>query len=73
MGTLVTARTQSRYEGGFCNGAREGFGKFVSESCVYEGQWLCDKMHGSGMILYADGSEYIGHFAKGKKDGPGHL
>jgi len=41
---------------------------FTSKDDLYMGEWLDDKMHGVGVIKYADGSTYTGKFLDNQRD-----
>lgn len=65
----------SVYTGQFCNGMREGHGKWRSaqeEPCDwYEGGYANDRKNGFGKYVWADGASYEGGFKEDLKDGEG--
>ena len=36
---------------------------------IYEGEWLDDKKHGRGFVIYSNGAKYDGNFVGGRKEG----
>ena len=44
-----------------------------ANSKKYTGQWLNNKMHGQGHMIYSDGNQYIGEFESDQKHGKGKL
>jgi len=61
------------YRGGYVNSKRNGYGLFFGQSGekLYEGEWLNDKPHGTGILYYKNGSFFEGKFEYGKKVGKG--
>ena len=51
----------------------ENKGTFTCEknSCIYEGEFQLDKMHGNGTITWSDGENYSGGMKESKKNGHG--
>ena len=51
------------------------FGKYfwikVSNELKYKGHWKAGRFHGFGYLKYANGSEYLGYFVNGAKQGYG--
>ena len=73
-----------RYEGGFANGMREGYGKQIIEELVrdgqlvscssyYTGEWSEDKWNGNGAFESQGNYKYIGKFKTSKFHGSGLL
>mmetsp|Transcript_28230 Transcript_28230/g.62535 ORF Transcript_28230/g.62535 Transcript_28230/m.62535 type:complete len:300 (-) Transcript_28230:97-996(-) len=53
-----------------CDGWRHGFGVRVwTNGLRYEGQWVEDKMHGTGAVTNRQGAKYEGQFYNGLKTG----
>lgn len=50
---------------------RDGSGTFISGPEKYSGQWVADKMHGTGEYHFASGAVYKGGFKQGLLDGEG--
>jgi hypothetical protein len=61
------------YEGYFNEGLREGIGLYTYKETgnTYEGEWLKNKKHGIGKMLFANEGEYFGRFENGKRHGEG--
>ena len=47
-------------------GLRSGVGVFKENDCVYEGNWVSDRIHGMGKLICAD-SSYVGEFSFGAR------
>ena len=42
-------------------GKKEGFGKYTwADGSVYEGEWLDNRINGSGVYIWKDGRKYYG-------------
>ena len=51
-----------------------GEAKYVwPDKSVYEGSWVNNKMHGSGIMLWPDGRVYKGEFSNGAREGRGAM
>ena len=62
------------YIGCIKDGKMHGVGKLTwSTGAVYEGEWLNNKINGSGTYKKADGSVYVGSWKDGMKNGTGLL
>ena len=47
-----------------------GYGTYKhANGSIYEGLWQHDMQHGNGNETWPDGSNYIGEFVNGKKEG----
>lgn len=46
-------------------------GLYVDGKYKYSGEWLNDKMHGSGKFTYASGTYYDGHWENSEYQGTG--
>jgi hypothetical protein len=53
------------------NGVFEGAGRYEFDGGYFEGQWKAGRYHGSGFLLFADGSSYKGEFYDGVAHGQG--
>ena len=72
----VVYATKDRYEGDFKDGLREGVGTYTyfkeeGPQNKYEGEWLQNKKHGIGKMIYGGVGEYFGRFENGKRHGEG--
>jgi len=67
-------RTLWLYKGGFVNGKKHGWGRYISHAGYqYAGQWDTDRMHGYGEEKKTkDRSSYAGQWHSGLKHGVGH-
>lgn len=64
----------SFYLGHWVLGLRCGRGCFISRMRdVYQGDFLDDKFHGKGELVYSNGSKFIGSFQNGLREGKGLL
>lgn len=64
----------SRYEGGWKNEERNGYGTWIRpDGTKYVGEWLDDKPEGLGLLINADGSTFNGQWKAGKRNGRGIL
>ena len=64
----------SLYRGSFLNGAKNGYGTFISISGFeYHGQWYKGKQTGKGQAHYKNGDIYTGYFLDGLKHGFGEI
>lgn len=64
----------SCYEGDWQRGVRQGSGRLVADSAVYEGGFRDDLFNGQGELVQAkDGRVYRGGFRDGAFDGSGEL
>ena len=72
-GNGVDCFGNTKYEGGFVNDKRDGYGKIVFESGdVYEGSFKEDKFNGQGRYKWKNtGHEYIGDYLNGQFHGKG--
>jgi hypothetical protein len=70
FGTL-TERDGVKYRGQFRNGVKEGYGLMLWKTRTYDGEWLQDKPHGQGRVVWSNGAIYTGHFESGKYHGLG--
>ena len=73
---LVTYANNDRYEGEFKDGLREGTGLYTyfkeeGQPNTYEGEWLQNKKHGIGKMIFVGFGEYFGRFENGKRHGEG--
>lgn len=61
------------YAGEYKENQREGHGVYwwAKANALYVGQWFRNARHGSGRMIYPDGSRYIGHWVNGKRSGVG--
>jgi hypothetical protein len=50
---------------------RHGFGVYVDNGTVYDGQWQDDAMHGEGSITFDTGASYTGSFLNNQFIGSG--
>lgn len=64
-----------KYDGGFKNGLRHGFGKYLEQggSRVYEGMWALSQKEGRGYEKFANGDTYTGEYSHDKFHGQGEL
>jgi hypothetical protein len=72
----VIYATKDRYEGDFKDGLREGVGTYTyfkeeGPQNKYEGEWVQNKKHGIGKMIYGGVGEYFGRFENGKRHGEG--
>ena len=72
----VIYATKDRYEGDFKDGLREGVGTYSyfkeeGPQNKYEGEWIQNKKHGIGKMVYGGIGEYFGRFENGKRHGEG--
>ena len=57
----------TRYEGGFVNDNREGFGVlYLSNGDRFEGEFKDDMVHGKGTYIFADRGKINGEWSKNK-------
>ncbi len=65
----------TKYTGKMRCNKRNGVGRLVNEKGVvmYEGNWVCDLMHGVGKQYIPDEYTYTGEFFEGMKHGKGIL
>jgi hypothetical protein len=64
----------SRYEGGWKNEKRNGYGIWTRpDGTKYVGEWLDDKPEGLGLLTNADGSTFNGEWKDGRRNGRGIL
>lgn len=45
----------------------------MTASCTYEGEFLNDKKHGKGVLVWREGGKYEGEFQMDMKNGEGKL
>ena len=65
---------ESRYEGQYKKGKREGFGKFfISNGDIYVGEFRNDHFNGRGIYYWKNGNIFNGRFKNYKKEGIGVL
>lgn len=64
---------EGHYHGEFLNSMRHGKGEHEFRGEVYDGEWKWDKRHGSGKMLFADGSQIRGNWQDGKPHGFGTM
>lgn len=57
---------KTSYKGGMSFGLRSGVGVFKENDCVYEGNWVSDRIHGMGKLICTD-SSYVGEFSFGAR------
>ena len=72
----VVYATKDKYEGDFKDGLREGVGTYTyfkeeGPQSKYEGEWLQNKKHGIGKMIYGGVGEYFGRFENGRRHGEG--
>ncbi|MFB9262913.1 hypothetical protein ACFFWD_06960 [Bradyrhizobium erythrophlei] len=61
-----------RYEGGFKESKRDGYGVYTwASGARYEGQWQKGERHGFGVEIIPDGTETAGHWQDGRLIGDG--
>uniref|UniRef100_A0A8C4NAW5 Uncharacterized protein n=1 Tax=Eptatretus burgeri TaxID=7764 RepID=A0A8C4NAW5_EPTBU len=66
-----------QYKGSFKNGLEDGIGelrvpnRLLQKDDVYQGRWKAAKMHGHGVMHYANGDTYEGSFVDGARHGHG--
>uniref|UniRef100_UPI0035900305 alsin isoform X2 n=1 Tax=Myxine glutinosa TaxID=7769 RepID=UPI0035900305 len=66
-----------QYKGSFRNGLEDGIGelrvpnRLLQKDDVYQGPWKAAKMHGQGVMHYANGDTYEGSFVDGARNGHG--
>ena len=72
-GTLYDSLDNSKYNGFFQDGKKEGNGKMVlfDTNVRYNGGFIEDDYHGKGTIVFEDESEYCGMFENGVFQGEG--
>ena len=63
----------AEYKGKIKNYLREGHGKYISDSEIYDGDWKEDQKDGKGEIEYKDGTKYQGDFKNNKFSGKGEI
>jgi hypothetical protein len=69
-----TYQDGSRYDGGWKNEKRNGYGIWVRpDGTKYAGEWVDDKPDGLGMLTNADGLIFNGEWKAGKRNGKGTL
>lgn len=65
----------SRYEGEVQDGLRHGKGicryRPLDRFREYDGFWVNDLFEGEGTLTFRDGTQYCGHFHRGKQNGTG--
>jgi hypothetical protein len=72
--TRLSLSDGSLYTGCIKDGKMHGFGKLAwLTGTIYEGEWINNKIHGSGTFKKADGSVYVGSWEDGMKNGTGIL
>jgi len=84
----IVVQKYSYYIGGIKNNKMHGIGKITylndyiicekgevlkNEIFSMEGNWICDVLNGKSVIIYRDGSKYIGNVCNFLKKGPGIL
>ena len=63
-----------KYVGQFKNGYKNGYGVYTSSIFSYEGEWVDDKKHGNGILIFNRNTEkFIGNFINDHPGGPGTL
>jgi len=63
-----------RYEGGFVNNRRHGFGKYWWDTGDrYEGRWVNGSRTGFGKYWWANGNRYVGNFSNNQLSGHGNF
>jgi hypothetical protein len=70
FGTL-TLPDGVKYRGHFQNGVKEGYGIMLWKTRTYDGEWVQDKPHGQGRVVWSNGAIYTGNFQAGKYHGLG--
>lgn len=45
----------------------------LPDGSQYDGQWLDDKFHGNGSLVWPNGSQYSGQFQHGLRHGDGRM
>ncbi|KAG7351879.1 phosphatidylinositol-4-phosphate 5-kinase [Nitzschia inconspicua] len=70
FGTL-TLPDGVKYRGQFLNGIKEGYGIMLWKTRTYDGEWVQDKPHGQGRVVWSNGAIYTGQFQAGKYHGLG--
>ena len=72
---LFTFVDGSRYEGQYATEdgvrRRNGFGTLTQGPETSEGEWVSDKLHGTGRCAFASGATYEGGFEEGVFSGEG--
>ncbi|TNV83004.1 hypothetical protein FGO68_gene12582 [Halteria grandinella] len=72
QGIEIWSSGQSKYEGTYADGEREGFGTFsVKGEVIYQGEWHRNQMHGTGKYRLPNGGIYEGEFYRGRIEGFG--
>ena len=76
-GTMKLTSLPSFYQGGWCNGKRQGKGILYydgeEKQSYYDGEWQSGKRHGSGTLCYASGNTYVGEWQNDTKSGRGKM
>jgi len=57
------------YDGNWFDNRANGFGKYISEEVIYEGEWKNDKQEGKGIYYYASGDRRMGDYHNGNPIG----
>jgi len=75
-GILINKTKKTKYYGSFLNNCYHGFGIFIDESIpnqpiIYNGQFVNDKMHGEGTLIFDNLDIYVGGIYEGKIHGSG--
>jgi hypothetical protein len=70
FGTL-TLPDGVKYRGQFRCGVKEGYGIMLWKTRTYDGEWIQNKPHGPGRVVWSNGAAYTGHFQDGKYHGLG--
>jgi len=70
FGTL-TLPDGVKYRGTFCRGVKEGYGVMLWKTRTYDGEWVDNKPHGQGRVVWSNGAIYTGQFEAGKYHGLG--
>lgn len=79
VGKGKLTKQNSTLEGTWINNKMNGLGKHtksfgIDETEIYEGPFIDNKYHGEkGKYTYLDGSQYLGSWVSGQKNGPGIL
>mmetsp|Transcript_125882 Transcript_125882/g.187889 ORF Transcript_125882/g.187889 Transcript_125882/m.187889 type:complete len:549 (+) Transcript_125882:152-1798(+) len=60
-----------KYRGQFKQGVKEGYGIMLWKTRTYDGEWINNKPHGQGRVVWSNGATYTGQFFEGKYHGLG--